>query len=389
MAVRVAHITTIDFSLRYLLLNQLRSIQAAGYEVTGISTPGPDVPAIAAAGIRHIPVSMTRKFTPSSDLASLARLVRVMKRERFTIVHTHNPKPGLLGQLAARLAGVPIVVNTVHGYYFHDNMAPRWRRFYVTLEKIAARCSDIILSQNGEDIQTALNEGICAPGQIKLLGNGIDVQRFDRQTIDPAALDRLRTQFHLCADRPVVGFVGRLVAEKGILELFQAAQQVLAEFPDVQFLVIGPVDSEKPDALTPAVAQAYGVAASFTFTGMQQAMPELYSLMNLFVLPSHREGFPRAPMEAAAMGLPCVVTDIRGCREVVVHNHNGLRVPLGDIPALAQALRALLAKPGWAQQMGQAGRQMAETHFDEQLVFAKVKGEYARLLLAKGLAPNA
>ena len=119
---KVAHITSIDMSLRYLLLDQLCSIRDAGYEVVGISSPGRDVSVIEAAGIKHISVHMTRKITPFNDLFSLLQLYRVMKRERFTIVHTHTPKPGLLGQMAARLAGVPVVINTVHGFHFHENM---------------------------------------------------------------------------------------------------------------------------------------------------------------------------------------------------------------------------------------------------------------------------
>src|SRR5215213_6573179 len=111
--IKVAHITTVDGALCVLLLNQLRSIQQAGYEVAGISSPGSNVPAIEAAGIRHIPIAMTRNFTPLADLVSLGHLCQVMRRERFTIVHTHNPKPGLLGQLAARMTGVPIVANTL------------------------------------------------------------------------------------------------------------------------------------------------------------------------------------------------------------------------------------------------------------------------------------
>jgi glycosyltransferase involved in cell wall biosynthesis len=130
------------------------------------------------------------------------------------------------------------------------------------------------------------------------------------------------------------------------------------------------------------------VGDAFTFTGMRQDMPELYALMDLFVLPSHREGFPRAPMEASAMGVPCVVTDIRGCREAVEQNQNGLRVPLGDVSALAQAMLAILTNPHQAQQMGQVGRQMAEKRFDEQLVFTKVKAEYARLLEEKNIVAD-
>ncbi len=123
-AIKVAHITTIDLSLRLLLLNQLTAIRQAGYDVVAISAPGPHVAHVEAAGIRHIPVHMTRTFSPLADLRSLRELVRILRRERFDIVHTHNPKPGLIGQLAARIAGAPIVVNTLHGFYFHDRMSP-------------------------------------------------------------------------------------------------------------------------------------------------------------------------------------------------------------------------------------------------------------------------
>ncbi|MCL4872099.1 MAG: glycosyltransferase family 4 protein [Anaerolineae bacterium] len=382
---KVAHITTIDLSLRFLLLNQLQSLRAAGYEVMGISCAGPDVPVLEASGIRHIPVPMTRRFSPLPDLLSLWRLYRVMRRERFAIVHTHNPKPGLLGQVAAWLAGTPIIVNTVHGFYFHEGMKPFWRRFYITVEKIAARCSDVILSQNSEDMVTAVTTHICPPDKIKYLGNGIDIARFNRDCLPPETISYTRAALGIPSGAPVVGFVGRLVAEKGILELLTAVRQVIAQQPQTRLLIIGPLDGEKADALTPAVAADYGLADTCIFSGMRQDMPELYALMDVFVLPSHREGFPRSPMEASAMGVPCVVTDIRGCREAVIHGRNGYLTPLGDIDALAAAILDLLADKDKARQMGQNGRQMAEELFDEQLVFARVKAEYTRLLQARGM----
>lgn len=382
---KVAHITTIDLSLRLLLFNQLRSLRAAGYDVTGISTPGPYVADLEAAGIRHLASPMTRSLTPGKDLAALVKLTRLLRRERFTIVHTHNPKPGLIGQIAARWAGVPLVVNTLHGFYFHDRMRPIWRRFYIQMEKIAARHSDVILSQNREDIQTALREGICRPEQIKWLGNGIDLRRFDRRTLDCAALDAARAELGVDPARPVVGFVGRLVAEKGVHELLAAAKLVLQAMPGVQFLLVGPLDEEKADALTPAVAQQHGVGDACIFAGMRQDMPMMYALMDLFVLPSHREGFPRAPMEASAMGVPCVVTDIRGCRETVEPEANGLLVPLGDVDALAGALLRLLQDRTLAARLAATARQMAEARFDEEAVFGRVQAEYARLLAEKAI----
>jgi glycosyltransferase involved in cell wall biosynthesis len=381
--IRVAHVCTVDLSLRYLLLNQLKYLQEHGFHVTGISNPGPDVPHLEQHGIPHLAVPMTRNFTPLADLKALQDLERVFKRERFTLIHTHNPKPGLIGQLAARLAGSPVVVNTLHGFYFHEHMKPLPRRFYILMEQIAAGQSDVILSQNPEDVATAVREHIARPDRIFHLGNGIDLSRFSRARLDEEHQASLRAALGL--DGPVVGFVGRLVQEKGILELFEAMRAVRAKVPGAKLLVIGPLDSEKKDALTPHTAKRYGLEDACVFTGMRQDMPELYALMDVFALPSHREGFPRSPMEASAMGVPSVVTDIRGCRETVVAGETGLFVPLKAPGPLADALLELLTDPARSRRMGQAARLLAERKFDERHVFRTVLSHYVRLLASRGL----
>ena len=301
---KVAHITTIDLSLRYLLLNQLTSLRQAGYEICGISSPGPDVPTIEAANIRHIPVTMSRRVTPLLDLLSLWRLYRIMRRERFTIVHGHTPKAELLGQVAARLAGVPIVIDTFRGIYLRQDMHPLWRHLFITMAKIAANRADIVLSQSKEAMQMAIEAGICPPYKIKFLGNGIDINWFNRDQLTPEERNQGRQSLGLAPNVPVIGFVGRLVREKGIVELLQAAQCIREHVPEVRFLIVGPLDHEKTDALTPAIAHEYGLAEVCIFTGLvePEAMPALYALMDVFVLPSHRESFPRSPMEASAMG---------------------------------------------------------------------------------------
>ncbi|MBA3531768.1 MAG: glycosyltransferase, partial [Ardenticatenales bacterium] len=260
-------------------------------------------------------------------------------------------------------------------------------RFYILMEKIAALCSDRILSQNKEDVRTAIAEGICKPAQIEPLGNGIDITHFDRQRLDDHTLAKRRRALGIPVDSPVVGFVGRLVAEKGILELLAAARSIIQQVPTVRFLMIGPSDQEKEDALTPQIAQDANLADALVFTGHcpQPLMPEHYGLMDMLVLPSHREGFPRSLMEGSAMGIPCVATDIRGCREAVQHDRNGILVPLNDVPALAEAIVELLTHPEKARQMGRAGRQMAIEHFDEQQIFKRVLQTYQTLLLQKGL----
>jgi glycosyltransferase involved in cell wall biosynthesis len=386
--IKVAHITTIDGSLRSLLLNQLRTLKAAGYDVVGISSPGRDVRTLEAAGIRHIAVPMTRSVTPLDDLRSLVRLCRICRQERFTIVHTHNPKPGLLGQLAARLTGVPIVVNTVHGYYFHDQMPARARRFYILLEKIAGRCSDAILSQNQEDMETALKERICPASRIQHLGNGIDLSTFDPDRIDAHEIDRVRKTLGIDANTAVVGFVGRLAARrKGFLSFLAACRQVAARFRSVCFVIVGESDASKGDAVHPSIAQDYGIAEQCRFLGSRPnaELPGLYRLMNVLVLPSIFEGIPRAVMEAASMGVPAVVSDVKGNREAVEHGRNGLLVPFGDVDALADAIAQLLADPAKARALGSEGYRLARERFDERIVFQKVMHEYSRLLRLKGL----
>jgi glycosyltransferase involved in cell wall biosynthesis len=386
--IKVAHITTIDLALRILLLHQMRSLKEAGYEVAGISTAGPYVPDLEAAGIRHINVPMTRNITPLADLVSLWRLYRVLRKERFTIVHTHNPKPGLLGQLAARLAGVPIVVNTVHGFYFNDYMAPANRRFYIFIEKLAALCSDLILSQNDEDRQTALREGICTPRKIQLLGNGIDLTEFNPDRFSVEEVQQKKQACGLPLDAQVVGFVGRMAARrKGFLDFLKAGQILAGQNQKVWFLVAGETDEGKPDAVTRAAAADYGIADRCVFLGNlpPEELPLIYKLINVLVLPSLFEGVPRVVMEASAMGVPAVASDVKGNREAVVAGRNGLLVPYGAPTALAAAIMKILTDPEKARQMGEEGRLIALERFNELKVFEKVQAAYAQLLQEKGL----
>lgn len=388
LLIKVAHVSTVDASLHGLLLNQMRSIQDGGYEVSGISARGPYVPSLQEAGIKHHAVEMTRNFTPFADLHSLSRLFRLMRRERFTIVHTHTPKAGLLGQLAARMARVPVVLNTLHGFYFHDHMAPHWRRFYIATETIAGKCSDSILSQNQEDIETAICEGICRPEKIFHLGNGIDLEQFDPARFTQDEVLARRAELGIAAHAPVVGFVGRLAAKrKGFTNFLEMAQRIASELPETRFLIVGEADRGKPDAVEPETARDYGIADECIFVGHRpnDELPLLHRVMNVLVLPSLFEGVPRAVMEAAAMSTPAVVTDVKGNREAVTHNDNGLLVPLGDVAALTSAVVSILKDKDTAQRMGQNARQMALENFDERKVFSRVLAEYRRLLEEKNL----
>ena len=379
---KVAHLTTVDLSLRFLVRPQLLAVIDEGGEAVGVSAPGPWVEELERDGIRHVPLTAsTRGMSLGNDFKAMLQFWRVLREERFTVLHTHNPKPGVYGRILGRLAGVPLVVNTMHGLYATEDDAPLKRAVVYSLEAVAARFSDAELHQNSEDLEFCTRTRILPPGRGRLLGNGVNLERFDREKVDPEARSRLRAEFGAGEEDVVVGMVGRLVAEKGYPELFEAATTLGEGYIVV---AVGPDDPEKSDAL-PEGAVANATAAGVRFLGMRTDMEDLYSAMDLFVLPSHREGFPRAAMEAAAMGLPVVATDIRGCRQVVEEGVNGFLVPVRDPEALAGAISKLGEDGELREKMSSASAQVARVRFDEQEVVRIVMDTYREGLMKKGL----
>jgi glycosyltransferase involved in cell wall biosynthesis/ribosomal protein S18 acetylase RimI-like enzyme len=377
--VRVAHITTIDLTLRSLLLGQMRRLRDEGFEVVGISAPGPWVDDLRAEGFRHIPwPSATRSWDPGADLRAARELVSILRRERFDLVHTHNPKPGILGRVIARAVGVPRVVNTVHGLYATPEDRAARRVPVLAVEAIASRFSDLELYQSEEDLSWAKRVRVVRSGKAVLLGNGTDLSEFSPDRIGQARRTEIRAELGIARDAVVVGAVGRLVAEKGYRELLVAAADVRRRHPGARFLIVGAPDPEKADSITEAETRAAGSAA--VFAGWRTDVADLMGAMDVFVLPSWREGVPRSAIEAAAAGLPLVVTDIRGCREVVRDGIEGILVPVRDPERLAAAIDRLVSDPKLRAQMGTAARRRAEDRFDERRVSDIVVERYLELL---------
>jgi glycosyltransferase involved in cell wall biosynthesis len=368
----VAHLTTVDMSLRFLLLPQLLAVRDAGGVAIGISAPGPWVPELEARGIRHIAlVSSTRARDFARDARAARELWGILRREHIDVLHTHNPKPGVYGRVVGRAAGVPIVVNTVHGLYAAEEDTLERRLPVYALEAAAARCSDAELLQNEEDF--ALMRRWHLTRRATLLGNGVDLSRFDAARITPAERAAQRAAWGARDDTVVVGSVGRLVAEKGFAELFTAAAALNRD--DVRLVVVGGDDPDKADAI-PAEVLARARAQGVQLLGHRDDVERLYPAMDVFVLASHREGFPRAAMEAAASGLPVVATDIRGCRQVVADGTTGILVPPRDPSRLAAAIARLADAPDERRAMGRAARARAEARFDERRVVETVMQTY-------------
>ncbi|HEX4954136.1 MAG TPA: glycosyltransferase family 4 protein [Thermoanaerobaculia bacterium] len=388
MALRVAHVSTVDLSLHHLLLDQLLSLAAEGYEVIGVSAPGPHVAALEKAGIRHRAVAMTRRVTPLRDLAALLALFRLFRRERITLVHAHTPKAAFLGQIAARLAGVPVVVDTLHGIPVTDH-APPWARTLVFAAlRLGALCSHRILVQGREDFEAILAAGVAPPEKVRLLGNGIDLSSFQPERYDAEARRAKREELRIPAGVPVVTFIGRLTVSKGFDQFLGAARLVSDAGFEAVWLVVGEPDLATHDPLGAPLAEKLGIAERCRFLGWREReeIPALLAVSDLLVLPSAREGFPRAVMEASAMGVPVVASDVRGCREAVVAGETGLLVPFGDVPALGAAIAGLLADPARRRALGEGGRRLAVAEMDQQRVFTRVKAAYRELLAEAGLS---
>lgn len=381
----IAHLTTVDMSLRYLVLPQLEAIVELGGRAVGISAPGEFVADIEARGIDHVALpDSTRSVDVRADLRSMVALWRILRRIRPDVLHTHTPKPGIYGRILGRLCGVPVVMNTVHGLYASEDDPTSKRLAVYGIEALAARFSDLELIQSREDFDLVRRWRITRRSRTRLLGNGIDLNRFDRSRVPESRRDEMRQELGIGPDEVVVGSVGRLVAEKGFPELFEAADRLQGK---ASFVVVGPSEPNKADGLSEAdLARARD--AGVHLVGMQTNLEEWYSAMDLFVLASHREGFPRAAMEASAMGLPVVATDIRGCREVVDDGVTGILTPVREPVGLARSIERLIESESLRSEMGSAAAEKARRDFDEKTVVEIVVSNQIRLLREKGVYPS-
>jgi glycosyltransferase involved in cell wall biosynthesis len=299
----------------------------------------------------------------------------LVRRLQPDIVHTHNPKPGVIGRPVARLLSVPLVVNTQHGLYAQPGDRRRRRWPVYAAERFAAAFSHIELVQSSEDVDTLVQRLRVPARKVRLLGNGIDLARFDPTAVPHHARQRLRREWGVGDGDVLIGAVCRLTREKGIEELLAAFETVREHCPNAYFVVIGP--DELGDDLAPAIEVARN--AGVVFTGLRTDMPECYAAMDVFVTASWREGVPRSAMEASAMRLPIVATDIRGCRQVVDANTTGTLVPVRHPAALAQAITDLTNDAELRHRYGTAAQARAQAEFDDRQVIERTLEAY-RLL---------
>ena len=383
--IKICHLSSVDLTVKFILMNQLHFLQNEGYEISVVCSTGRWIKDIEKEGIKVKTIQFKRKiFSPISDLISFFKLLFYFRKEKFQIVHTHTLKPEFYGQIAAKLAGVPIIIHTNHGFYFHENSSWLRKKFFLFLEKTSGRCSDLIFSINKEDIETAINQKICTPEKIKYSGDGVDTNRFNPQRFSPDFIAQKKKELGIGGKNIVIGIVSRLVKEKGYVDLFKAFKNVVKTFPEAVLLVIGQEEKEKNDFFDlNFFARKHDLEKNVIFLDERTDVDELYSLMDIFVLPSHREGLGLVILEASAMEIPVVTTDIRGCREAVDNGKTGILVPVKNPEKLSEAIIYLIENPKIAKEMGERGRIRVVEEFNERLVFDRIKKEYQNLIKEK------
>jgi glycosyltransferase involved in cell wall biosynthesis len=358
---KILEITNVDFSLRHFLLPLMRGIRARGHEVIGVSADGPLLDIARADGFRIAPIPFARNLSPPAQWRAFRALVALMRAERPDLVHAHMPISGFLARLAARVAGVPRVAYTCHGFLF--NQPSPWPRRAISLlmEWLGGRLTDVYMTVSTEEAADARRLHIAR--HATAIGNGRDPARYHP---DPEARTRLRAELGISENRVVVVAVSRLVRHKGFPELLAAMRGIEAEL----WVVGERLSSDHGEDLEPYFAAAAPLGR-LRRLGYREDVPAILAAADIFALPSHFEGLPMSVIEAMLTGLPVIATDISGPREQVLSNVTGLLVPPMRVPELAEALRRLAGDAALRGRMGEAGRARALALYDEEKVVAR------------------
>ncbi|MDO7136441.1 glycosyltransferase family 4 protein [Algibacter lectus] len=384
MKKKIIRITTVPLSLSGLLKGQLR-FMSQYFDILGISSKGEDnhlEKLIDLEGIPTVAVEMTRKITPLKDLVAVYQLYKVFKKEKPFIVHSHTPKAGTLGMLAAFLAGVPHRLHTIAGLPLVEATGLK-RTLLNTVESITYSCATKIYPNSYGLKDIILEEGFTKEPKLKVIANGssngIDTSLFDPQLFNDADKNQaLRTTLNIKPNDFVFVFIGRLVTDKGINELVAAFKTLHAKQNHIKLLLVGPYETEL-DPLLPETLEFIEQTDAVMNTGWVDDVRPYFAISNALTFPSYREGFPNVVMQAGAMELPCIVTDINGCNEIVDHEKTGLIIPVKDTEALLKAMETVLELGDASITMGKLCRTHIVNNFERQVVWDALLSEYNAL----------
>ena len=375
---KLVRITTVPLSLEKLLEDQPQYF-AQFYDVTLISSDQERLERLGKAqGVATYAIPLTRTISPFHDLRCLYQMFRFFKREKPDIVHTHTPKAGIIGMLAAYMARVPVKMHTVAGLPLMEAKGFK-RRLLMAVEKITYRCADWVYP-NAQGLLSFIEENqMCSSSKIKILGkgssNGIDTAFFDPIQIPKAETNTLKVNLKIAPEDFVFSFVGRLVGDKGVNELVEAFVLLSEQYPNIKLLLVGP-EEKALDPLNRETTKHISAHPSIISVGYQNDIRPYLAVSDCFVFPSYREGFPNVVLQAAAMEVPCIVSNINGCNEIIQDQKNGWWVPPKSVTPLVQTMQDALTNSVKRKAFKKQLRPQIIAHYGRQHFWELLKKEY-------------
>lgn len=383
MSTKIIRSATVPESLNDFCKNILRELSEEGYEVVAVSSPGKDLQEVEEReGIRTVSVPMKRRISPLKDLISLLRMINIIRKERPTIIHSMTPKAGLLSMLAGWICKVPVRVHTFTGLVFPTSTGVK-RKILMLTDKITCACATHVIPE-GEGVKADLiNNGITKK-PLRVLGHGnvkgIDLKLFnpDRKAIKKKA-KRMRKELGISDGDFVFLFIGRLVGDKGLNELILEFKNINAKHPNCKLILVGR-EEKIIDPLKSGTISEIEMNPAIFAVGMQKDVCPWYAMSDAFVFPSYREGFPNCVIEAGAMGLPSIVTDINGSREIIIDGENGIIIPSKDYSELFEAMDLMIEDSELRERLARNARGLIESRFEQSYVRKCLKDFYREIL---------
>ena len=365
-------------SLRFLLRGQMAYMRSKGFEVLMASANGPEVMEVMShEGARHLAVALTRKITPITDIKAIFQLVRLIKKEKIDIVHSHTPKAGLIAMLAAKLANAPHRLHTIAGIPWMERRGAT-RKLLKLVDKVAYMAATKVYSNSYGLLDFVKSEELVKSSKLSIIGagstNGIDVDYFKPKSVLKSK-EELRAEMELLSSDFIFCFVGRVVNDKGMTELAIAMKQMPKH---VKLLLIGPFEDDL-DPIASETKDFFETDPRVSVCGYQSDIRPYLKMSDALVFPSYREGFPNVPMQGGAMGLPIIATDINGCNEIVQNEVNGLLVEVKNAVELTNAMKKIYEDKDFYMHLSSRSRQMIIERFDQKVVWEALYAEYIAL----------
>lgn len=378
---KLIRITTVPLSLDKLLGGQLHFMNSY-YEVIAVSAEKEYLEKVGAKeNVRTFHLELTRKITPVQDLIAVIKLFFFLRKHKPLIVHTHTPKAGIIGMLAAVLAGVPNRLHTVAGMPLLESTGFK-RKVLDFVEKLTYSCATKVYPNSYGLADIISKNNYCRLDKLKVLANGssngIDTTYFNPELFSQEEKETLRKQLDIKATDFVFVFVGRIVKDKGINELVQAFEQLSDDNAKVKLFLVGDYESDL-DPLLPETLAIINDNKAIIAVGFQSDVRPYLAISDTLAFPSYREGFPNVVMQAGAMGLPCIVSNINGCNEIIAEGENGLIVPVKNTAALFEAMKKILTQTSITVRLKAKARAMIVNRYEQKLVWQAILAEYQKL----------